>query len=421
MCDTMVKRDSLTSSFFFAKNSDRDPGEPQLIQYVLGDEGIHEITHPEDNPPYNTLQYKTLLKAHATLPNNLKALISRPSWIWGAEMGINEKGVSIGNEAVFAKKRTERHGLLGMDILRLALHNATSASHGVEVITSLLENFGQGGNGSYTNVLKYHNSFIISDEKEAWIVETMNRSWAAKKVALVGSISNAYSLDEHYDKADALTWENKPHFAKTHQSRLHLFFTQGKYRQQKSQELLTKDKASFEIMASTLRHNEGSLGSPDRSMKSICMDSQGFVKSRTTASMVVQWHNGKPLVWLTGAPLPNYAPFFPFTLDQEMWEQAPHADINFSYRYAQNRVGITNFLTVAPALAKEKIHHLTIDTEQKVRKAIQDAPDEKLSTIAIASLADEQSFTSQLEEILVEYGADSKSLYEKPYQYYGCG
>ncbi len=48
-------------------------------------------------------------------------VLSKPSWIWGAEMGANEHGVVIGNEALFTRVQCEGKALLGMDLVRLAL------------------------------------------------------------------------------------------------------------------------------------------------------------------------------------------------------------------------------------------------------------------------------------------------------------
>ena len=48
-------------------------------------------------------------------------ILSKPAWIWGAEMGSNEHGVAIGNEAVWTKLSCPEdleERLIGMDLLR---------------------------------------------------------------------------------------------------------------------------------------------------------------------------------------------------------------------------------------------------------------------------------------------------------------
>ena len=62
----------------------------------------------------------------------------------GAEMGINEYGVSIGNEAVFTKSKTKTPSLIGMDFIRLALERTKTAKQASEEIIRLLLEYGQG-------------------------------------------------------------------------------------------------------------------------------------------------------------------------------------------------------------------------------------------------------------------------------------
>src|ERR1700733_5106493 len=117
----------------FPKNSDPPIGEAQLA-----------VPFGRRAPAGCTLrtQYLSIgdTGAHA-------ALLSCPTWLWGAEHGVNEHGVAIGNERVStthdAAAATPR--LIGMDLVRLGLERARSAAQAVDVIAGLLETYGQGG------------------------------------------------------------------------------------------------------------------------------------------------------------------------------------------------------------------------------------------------------------------------------------
>lgn len=130
MCDTLVLRSG--GATWFAKNSDREPAETQrLIRLpaVSGDSAAKVRT--------------TYLEIPQTSHRH-GVILSQPAWLWGAEMGVNDKGVAIGNEAVFTRL-TQRDGeaLLGMDLLRLGLERGSSAREALSVITGLQERHGQ--------------------------------------------------------------------------------------------------------------------------------------------------------------------------------------------------------------------------------------------------------------------------------------
>jgi secernin len=130
---------------------------------------------------------------------------SSPYWCWGYEEGQNEFGVTIGNEAIFTKTFVEatkrppaEEGLLGMDILRLALERGETAKEAMRVICDLVSKYGQWGSGvpCFEHAAGgYDNSYIVADAKEAYIVETCGERWAVKRVTKgVYSISNEPSI-----------------------------------------------------------------------------------------------------------------------------------------------------------------------------------------------------------------------------------
>lgn len=118
-------------------------------------------------------------------------------------MGANEFGVCIGNEAVWGKEEIDdEEALLGMDLVRLGLERADTAEGALDVIVGLLEKYGQGGNCMESPMaFTYHNSFLIADRKEAWILETAGQYWAAEKVDEgIKNISNNLSITTKIDR-----------------------------------------------------------------------------------------------------------------------------------------------------------------------------------------------------------------------------
>lgn len=170
----------------FAKNSDRDPNEAQILEWVPG--GDHET---EDRVQATWIDIPQVEKT-------FDVVLSRPWWSWGAEMGANERGVTIGNEAVFTKQTLKgEDGLIGMDLLRLALERAGNRNSAAEVIVTLLETYGQVGAHSHDNPsFRYHNSFLIADPEGALVLETAGKNWAVEEVTgRARSISNGLTIE----------------------------------------------------------------------------------------------------------------------------------------------------------------------------------------------------------------------------------
>jgi secernin len=197
-CDTWVALANATAlkMTLFAKNSDRLLFDSQPL-----------MLHPRAKWPAGAgldlgrIAIPQVRETYATLG-------SSPYWCWGYEEGINEFGVAIGNEGVSTKPLLENvaaalagkepaPGLTGMDLVRLGLERGRTAREALKVIADFLERFGQFGSGNPTQGVEgaYDNSFLIADPKEAWVLETAGRHWAARRfVAGTTSISNKLSL-----------------------------------------------------------------------------------------------------------------------------------------------------------------------------------------------------------------------------------
>ena len=204
-CDTWVALGNATARgiTLFAKNSDRPLFDSQPL-----------LLHPRASWPEGA-QVDVGRVRIPQVRETFATLGSSPYWCWGYEEGINEFGVAIGNEGVWTKPLQEMIaaaaegkapalGPTGMDLLRLGLERGRTAREALDVITTLVERYGQFGSGTPAGGLEgaYDNSFIIADAHEAWILDTAGRQWAAKRVAKgTASISNKLSLTTGWDKA----------------------------------------------------------------------------------------------------------------------------------------------------------------------------------------------------------------------------
>ncbi len=290
MCDNFVAVGSATAdgALIFGKNSDRPAAEEQRP--------IHRPARRHPAGARVRCTYVEIPEAAQTYA----VLLSQPSWMWGAEMGVNENGVVIGNEAVFTKAPLGLPALLGMDLVRLGLERGATARQALEVITTLLEAHGQGGPCADQDAsLQYHNSFLIADVGEAWVLETAERHWAAQRVTNgVRNISNQLSihrdvalasegLGDHAREAGWSDGQNPLDFAATFGWEEPDAPTQPT-REARGGQLLAAGRGRItpKIMMEILRDHDGG----------ICMHGA----FRTTASLVCHVGRGAaPRLWMT--------------------------------------------------------------------------------------------------------------------------
>lgn len=170
MCDSYVVMPNVSSTHatMLGKNSDRPAFDCQPLAYH-GRKAAGKWEQIE-------LAYVTIDQ----VSERFATLGSSPYWCWGYEEGYNEYGVAIGNEAVYTKDLKENtaleengqpvdRGILGMELIRLGLERGKTAKEALDIMTQLVEAYGQWGSGvpmSDTVSGSYNNSYIIADKSK---------------------------------------------------------------------------------------------------------------------------------------------------------------------------------------------------------------------------------------------------------------
>ena len=325
MCDTLIAMQNVTAdgSIIFGKNSDRDANEPQYMMWQP------RMAHDLDKNPTIKATYIEIPQVKETYAT----VLSRPSWMWGAEMGLNEHGLVIGNEGVFTRVPHGPPALTGMDMIRLALERTKTADEALDCITELLALYGQGGNGSFEGNLTYHNSFIIADRAKAYILETAGKYWAASEVKDVGVISNGLSIGTELTKShhETLSYALKKgwvksqepfSFTKAYEDKKYALFTKFKQRRCLALDHLKKHEGHvdmFTVREILRMHEEKQEGKEfcSGSMGSICMHSGGLISSQSTASIIVRLSKDSMDCLYTASSIPCISLFKPYWFGAE--------------------------------------------------------------------------------------------------------
>jgi secernin len=289
VCDTLVH--VAPGRVLFAKNSDRDPNEAQLLEW-----------HPRRRFAVGARMRCTWIEIDQA-PETHAVLLSRPFWMWGAEIGANEHGVAIGNEAVFTNQPYAETGLTGMDLVRLALERADTAERAVETIVALIGRHGQGGGcGHEKRSFTYHNSFLVADARGAFVLETAGRHTAVERVAAgARSISNGLTIEP---------------FAGRYGDALRTGAAGARERRPRTQALAAAARGPADLARILRDHGAGRETPEYRTLNgglcAPCVHAGGWlVNSQTTASWIAELRPGGARHWATGTGSPCTGLFKP--------------------------------------------------------------------------------------------------------------
>ena len=192
MCDTLVALPSVTRSknVIFAKSADCEVNEANAVVRI---------------PHQKHVKGESVRITHLVIPQaeeTYEMILTKAFWTYGCEVGINEYGLAMGEEAVFTTQMAEASdGIIGPDLMRLALERTRTCKEAIDLMTALLEKYGQGGSAEMKGNSHFDSSFLMADTREAFILETAGRKWAARQIQDLDSISNMLGITTDWQRS----------------------------------------------------------------------------------------------------------------------------------------------------------------------------------------------------------------------------
>jgi len=207
MCDTLAALKPVTAGggTLFAKSADCEVNEANALVRIPGRKHVAG---------------EALRITHLVLPQareTYEVLLTKAFWTYGCEMGVNEHGLCMGEEAVFTTEMAaeKRDGIIGPDLMRIALERSRTCREAIDLMVRLLEEYGQGGSAELKGNSHFDSSFLMADPTEAWIMETAGRKWALRRVESHASISNMLGIHTDWDRCSVSDQKGSLNWAAT--------------------------------------------------------------------------------------------------------------------------------------------------------------------------------------------------------------
>jgi len=321
MCDTIValKNSTVTKSVLLAKSADTEVNEAeQIVKYPRKqyNEGTAaRITHRKI--PQAKITYETIL--------------GRSFWAWGSELGANELGISVGNEAAFSNQTNQNDGVCCLDLCRIAAERSTSAKNAAEILGQLVEEFGQGGNTQMMGNFAFDSGLLVADSSEAYVINCAGKQWAAKKVDDVFAMSNRYQITDDWDLSSLKKNNNiKENFNKLFEDKEKPDSVCATQRENRAKNILEtkKGKISLLDMADIMRDlgEDGENYEPDKAelkQNFVCMHAKPHPDAfwGATGAMITDSNEDGIIVWMTGTSANDLSIFKPLFFGIPLPEQ----------------------------------------------------------------------------------------------------
>lgn len=356
MCDTFVALAEVTvhGGVLLAKNADTEVNE---AQHVLK---IPARVHPAGSQVRVT--HRVIPQARETY----EVLLDKSFWLYGGEIGVNEHGVAIGNEAVFSNVTSSGDGVILIDLLRLMLERSKDRHEAVALATELLATYGQGGNCEMRGNSHFDGSFIISDRTGAVILETAGSDWAWREVQGLASISNGYTTGTDWAACSLDRGDGKRiDFGAKVGDPVRTFGCGAPERQAASEAFLRKRAGRIDVrtMADLLRYTGDDDYHPtngDRPTR-ICMHA-GPYESRlwqATGSLIADTRGEDVMAWVTATSGPDVSIFKPVFFGVDLPELGPmprETDTAGAYWWRHERLhrrAMADYGAVVPEMRRE--------------------------------------------------------------------